>query len=77
MLKAAATRRGVAEAELLREAIHLVALAERQWSEPFFSQVYERHDEPALDARDALADALADAWSDKAADYERSREVRR
>jgi hypothetical protein len=73
VLKAAAARRGVAEAELLREAIHLVALAERRWSEPFFSQVYERnHDEPAPNARDALEDA----WSDKAAEYERSREVR-
>jgi hypothetical protein len=69
VLKAAAARRGVAEAELLREAIHLVALAERRWPEPFFSQVYEPADEQ-LSVEPG--DALENPWSDKATEYERS-----
>jgi len=64
-LKAAAARRGVTEAELLRDAIHLVALAERRWQEPLFSRTYtsvggERAAEEVLDA----------VWSEKAHDYE-------
>jgi hypothetical protein len=36
VIKAAATRRGIAEAEIIRDAIHLAALANRNWDEPFF-----------------------------------------
>lgn len=73
VLKAAAARRGVAEAELLREAIHLVALSERKWSEPFFSKIHQRSDgDRAVEPHEAIEDV----WSDKAAEYERTRGVR-
>jgi hypothetical protein len=35
LLKEAARRRGVPEAELIREGIHRMALATRVWDEPF------------------------------------------
>lgn len=40
ILKAAAARRGISEAELLRDAIHLAAMANRTWDEPFFTHIY-------------------------------------
>ena len=45
ILKAAAARRGVAEAELLRDAIHLAAMANRTWDEPFFTHTHASEDE--------------------------------
>ncbi|MCB5168486.1 hypothetical protein LG634_27140 [Streptomyces bambusae] len=35
LIKAAAARLGVAEAEIIREGIHRIALAHRVWDEPF------------------------------------------
>ncbi|MGW7079483.1 ribbon-helix-helix domain-containing protein [Streptomyces sp. NPDC054866] len=35
MIKAAAARMGVSEAEIVREGIHRIALAARIWDEPF------------------------------------------
>jgi len=68
VLKAAAARRGVTESELLRDAIHLVALAERRWQEPLFSRTY------AAVGDGRAADEVLDAvWSDKAHDYERAK----
>ncbi|WP_239146435.1 CopG family transcriptional regulator [Streptomyces sp. SID10815] len=37
LIKAAAARRGVSEAELLREGVHRIAWVYRAWSEPFVS----------------------------------------
>jgi hypothetical protein len=38
ILKAAAARLGVPEAELLRDAIHLAAMSNRVWQEPVFER---------------------------------------
>ncbi|KQV04662.1 MULTISPECIES: CopG family transcriptional regulator [unclassified Kitasatospora] len=40
VIKAAAARRGTTEAEIIREAIHLAAMANRAWAEPFFIASY-------------------------------------
>ncbi|MER5866388.1 CopG family transcriptional regulator [Kitasatospora sp. NPDC002040] len=40
VIKAAAARRGISEAEIIREAVHLAAMANRVWDEPFFSSTY-------------------------------------
>lgn len=37
-IKEAARRRGVPEAEIIREGVHLAAIASRQWDEPFFDE---------------------------------------
>jgi hypothetical protein len=37
-IKEAARRRGVPEAEIIREGVHLAAMASRQWDEPFFNE---------------------------------------
>ncbi|MER7193669.1 CopG family transcriptional regulator [Streptomyces flaveolus] len=37
LIKEAAARLGVAEAEIIREGIHRIALAHRVWDEPFVS----------------------------------------
>lgn len=67
IIKAAAERRNIAEAELIREAIHIEALANRTWSESFFARTYV-----PKQRRDA-ADALQDVWDEKAAAYERTK----
>ncbi|MGL5866124.1 MAG: ribbon-helix-helix protein, CopG family [Dermatophilaceae bacterium] len=67
-LKAAAARRGVPEADLLREALRLVALSERTWSEPFFDETF-----PEVDRRDHV-DAADEAWNEQVAEYRRTRE---
>lgn len=38
LIKEAAARRGVSEAELIREGIHLAALGARVWDEPFIPE---------------------------------------
>ena len=74
VIKAAATRRGVAEAELIRDAIHLAALANRVWDEPLFSQAHT----PRRGRRAARADGALDAvWADKGEAYEKSKSRRR
>ena len=40
-IKEAARRRGVPEAEIIREGVHLAALACRQWDEPFFDEALD------------------------------------
>ncbi|MGL5930984.1 MAG: CopG family transcriptional regulator [Dermatophilaceae bacterium] len=66
-LKAAAARRGVPEADLLREALRLVALSERTWSEPFFDRTY-----PVV-GRGDHGDAADAVWEKKADEYRRTR----
>jgi len=70
VIKDAAARRGIPEAEIIREAIHLAALANRKWDEPFFSAVFDPDDtEPVSPGQ-----ALDDVWAEKARAYERSRD---
>jgi len=38
ILKDAARRQGIAEAELIRDAIHLAAMDNRTWAQPFFTR---------------------------------------
>lgn len=70
VLKAAAARRGIAEAELIREAIHLAAMASRTWTEPFFSSTHtpDRPDQTSPPPR--AGDVVEDAWAEKADAYE-------
>lgn len=74
VIKAAAARRGVAEAELIREAIHLAALANRVWTEPVFSRTHT----PRWGRRDATPDAVLDrVWAGKAAEYQQTKRPKR
>ncbi len=70
ILKAVAARRGMAEAELLRDAIHLVAMANQTWTEPFFTHTYTS-DDRSPGAR--AADILQDTWAEKADAYEQTK----
>lgn len=70
ILKAAAARRGVAEAELIREAIHFAAMANRTWDEPFFTQTYVAED---AGPRPRARDVLQDAWGERADAYGRTK----
>lgn len=67
IIKAAAQRRNIAEAELIREAIHVEAMANRTWSESFFTRTYI-----PKQRRDAGA-TLQDVWDEKVAAYERTK----
>ncbi len=71
ILKTAAIRRGVPEAELIRDAIHLAAMANRQWAEPFFSQTYAPTQSEAASPAEGLLD---DVWNEKANAYEQSKD---
>ncbi len=68
VLKAAAARRGVAEAELLRNAIHLAAMAHRTWDEPFFARTYTSS--AGIHSTDDVAPAT---WDDKAESYRQTK----
>lgn len=70
IIKAEAARRGVSEAQLLRDAIHLAAMANRTWDEPFFTRTYVSAGNAAqLQA----VEALEAAWTEKAEAYERTK----
>ncbi len=69
-IKAAAARRGVPEAELLRDAIHLAAMAARSWDEPFFTHTYVPKDRSRRGSADEV---LADTWAEKSQAYERTK----
>lgn len=60
IIKEAARRRGISEAEIIRQGIHLAAMANRVWDEPFFSRTFEGSGRtPGKgDVRDAVADAV-------------------
>ncbi|WP_042413875.1 CopG family transcriptional regulator [Streptacidiphilus anmyonensis] len=64
VIKEAAAREGVPEAEIIREAIHLAALSKRVWAEPL--------DWPMISG-EAPAATASDVWGEKAAAYERSK----
>lgn len=69
VLKAAAARRGVAEAELIRDAIHLAALANRTWDEPFFTRTFA----PDQSASVPVGDAAEEVWAKKSEAYEQTK----
>lgn len=60
LVKEAAERRGVSEAEIIRQGIHLAAMANRVRDEPLFSRTFEGTGRtPAKsDVRDVVADAV-------------------
>ncbi|MFF0012561.1 CopG family transcriptional regulator [Streptomyces sp. NPDC005374] len=60
IIKEAAKRRGISEAEIIRQGIHLAAMANRVWDEPLFSRTFEG---PGLtlskpEVRDTVAEAV-------------------
>ncbi|MDA2803738.1 ribbon-helix-helix domain-containing protein [Nocardiopsis suaedae] len=61
-IKAAARRRGIPEAEIIREAIHLAALANRVWDEPIDWPMFDGDGEPASkeDVRAAVVEGADD-----------------
>ncbi|MFG2723679.1 CopG family transcriptional regulator [Streptomyces canus] len=60
IIKEAAKRRGISEAEIIRQGIHLAAMANRVWDEPLFSRTFEGPgrtlSEPEV--RDTVAEAV-------------------
>lgn len=53
VIEEAAARTGVPAAQIIREAVHLAALANRSWYEPFFSGVFEPRDPATASADEA------------------------
>ncbi|GAA3262658.1 hypothetical protein GCM10010469_30610 [Streptomyces labedae] len=60
IIKEAAKRRGISEAEIIRQGIHLAAMANRVWDEPLFSRTFRGAGRTPgkPDVRDAVADAV-------------------
>ncbi|MGX1912634.1 ribbon-helix-helix domain-containing protein [Streptomyces phaeochromogenes] len=60
IIKEAARRRGISEAEIIRHGIHLAAMANRVWDEPLFSRTFEGagRTPSKADVRDTVADAV-------------------
>ncbi|MFD5974339.1 CopG family transcriptional regulator [Streptomyces bacillaris] len=61
LIKEAAGRLGVSEAELIREGIHRIALARRVWDEPFVTDE-ETFDLGGPVTRDDVREAVNDAF---------------
>ena len=59
IIKEAAKRRGISEAEIIRQGIHLAAMANRVWDEPLFSRTFAGPGRTL--AKDEVRDAVADA----------------
>ncbi|WP_129842899.1 CopG family transcriptional regulator [Streptomyces sp. RFCAC02] len=59
IIKEAALRRGVSEAEIIRQGIHLAAMANRVWDEPFFSRTYRGPGRTL--GKEGVRDIVADA----------------
>ena len=47
-IKEAAARRGIPEAEIIREGIHLAAMSSRVWDEPLDWPTFDGNGKPAL-----------------------------
>ena len=60
IIKEAAKRRGISEAEIIRQRIHLAAMANRVWDEPLFSRTFtgSGRTPSKTEVRDAVADAV-------------------
>jgi hypothetical protein len=50
LIKDAASRRGIPEAEIIREGIHLAAMANRVWDDPLDWPTFEGTGEPVTKA---------------------------
>jgi hypothetical protein len=48
LIKEAAARRGIPEAEIIREGIHLAAMSSRVWDEPFDWPTFDGPGTPTL-----------------------------
>ncbi|WP_262705215.1 MULTISPECIES: CopG family transcriptional regulator [Streptomyces] len=59
IIKEAAKRRGISEAEIIRQGIHLAAMANRVWDEPLFSRTFAGPGRTL--AKDDVRDVVADA----------------
>jgi Ribbon-helix-helix protein, copG family len=62
LIKEIAARRGVPEAQIIREGIHLAAMSNRVWDSPFDWPTFEGSGEPATsdDITEAVARGAAD-----------------
>jgi hypothetical protein len=69
IIKEAAGREGIAEAEIIREAIHLAALSKRSWDSPLGLPTFRSG------SRDADA-ALGEVWDEKVRAYEETKRRR-
>ena len=60
IIKEAAKRRGISEAEIIRQGIHLAAMANRVWDEPLFSRTFEGPGRTLsrAEVRDTVAEAV-------------------
>ncbi|WP_049580974.1 CopG family transcriptional regulator [Streptomyces sp. SBT349] len=60
IIKEAAKRRGISEAEIIRQGIHLAAMANRVWDEPLFSRTFEGpgRTPSRAEVRDTVAEAV-------------------
>lgn len=69
-IKEAARRRGVSEAEIIREGIHLAAMAHRVWDEPFFSDTVNGPGRTLTrrEVREIVADAALAEYKDEPGD---------
>lgn len=63
LIKEAARRRGVSEAEIIREGIHLAAMSSRVWDEPLDWPTFAGDGEPATG--DEVSRAVARGASDR------------
>ncbi|MEV8390812.1 MULTISPECIES: CopG family transcriptional regulator [unclassified Streptomyces] len=61
LIKEAAARLGVSEAEIIREGIHRIALAHRAWDEPFVTDD-ETFDLGGPVTRDDIRTAVTDGY---------------
>lgn len=59
IIKEAAARRGISEAEIIRQGIHLAAMANRVWDEPLFSRTF--HGPGRTVSREDVRNTVADA----------------
>ncbi|HCA87162.1 MAG TPA: CopG family transcriptional regulator [Streptomyces sp.] len=61
LIKEAARRRNISEAEIIREGIHLAAMANRVWDEPLDWPTFDGSGEPVAgeDVTRAVADGSA------------------
>jgi hypothetical protein len=73
IIKEAAAREGIAEAEIIREAIHLAALSKRRWNTPLNWPRFRSGDAQHAERSDEI---LADIWDEKARAYEQSKQNR-
>jgi hypothetical protein len=62
LIKEIAVRRGVPEAQIIREGIHLAALSNRVWDGPFDWPSFEGNGEPAMS--DEVTEAVASGAAD-------------